>query len=323
MTAEAVPDVPTGDAPSRTIDDEELDLGGPLARGAIWFFVFSPLVAFIFAVPMAFTWHLITWHDVVILAFFFWLTRVGVGVGFHRCFTHKSFKPNRPLKMALAIAGSLGLEGSIIQWVADHRKHHKKSDREGDPHSPWRYGKRFRDVVKGAIYAHIGWVTWGGKKNRGKKTFYAPDLLKDRDMLFVDRNFKWFVVASVLLPGIIGGLWGWSMHDAYTALFWGTAVRIGLMHNITFSINSVCHTVGKRSFKSRDMSRNVWWLAIFSGGESWHNLHHSDPTCARHGVDKGQLDEHARIIRWCEQAGWATDVKWPNKERIEKKRLAA
>jgi stearoyl-CoA desaturase (delta-9 desaturase) len=112
----------------------------------------------------------------------------------------------------------------------------------------------------------------------------------------------------------------WSWQGALTAFFWGSIIRVGLLHHVTWSINSICHTFGERPFKSRDKSTNFWPLAVLSFGESWHNLHHADPTCARHGVDKGQLDPSARVIRWYEQLGWAYDVRWPNHQRLATKR---
>jgi len=150
---------------------------------------------------------------------------------------------------------------------------------------------------------------------------YAPDLLKDRDIVRMSRAFPWFVAASLLLPAVIGGLWSMSWEGAVTGFFWGSLVRVSLLHHVTWSINSICHAVGERPFKSRDKSGNVWWLAIPSMGESWHNLHHADPTCARHGVLRGQIDTSARVIWAFEKLGWVHTVRWPVKERLEQKRV--
>jgi stearoyl-CoA desaturase (Delta-9 desaturase) len=125
---------------------------------------------------------------------------------------------------------------------------------------------------------------------------------------------------SLGTPALLGGLITWSLWGAVTALFWAGLVRVAVLHHVTWSINSICHAVGKRPFKSRDRSGNVWWLAVLSCGESWHNLHHADPTSARHGVLRGQIDSSARIIRWCELLGWATDVRWPTADRISARR---
>ncbi|WP_432936642.1 acyl-CoA desaturase [Kribbella sp. CA-253562] len=291
--------------------------GGRLERGLIWVFIVVPTLALLPGIYVAWGgW--IGWRDVVLLVVFYVLTTTGIGVGYHRGFTHGSFKPKRGLKVALAVAGSMALEGPVIRWVADHRKHHKFSDRDGDPHSPWRYGTNAWAVTKGFVFAHVGWVLWG--KDRADPKHYAPDLLKDRDVAAISRQFRVWAAISLLAPAVIGGLWDRSWHGAATGFFWGTLVRIALMHHVTFSINSICHVTGGKPFASRDRAGNVWWLAILSQGESWHNLHHADPTCARHGVLKGQVDINARLIKWFERFGWAYDVRWPNRERLDKKR---
>jgi stearoyl-CoA desaturase (Delta-9 desaturase) len=222
------------------------------------------------------------------------------------------------VKIGLAIAGSLAIEGPVIRWVADHRKHHKYSDRDGDPHSPWRYGETVPALMKGMLYAHMGWMFDIEQTNQRQ---YAPDLLKDDDIRRISRAFPWLVMVSLLLPAAVGGLLTWSWQGALTAFFWGTLVRVGLLHHVTWSINSICHAIGERPFESRDKSGNVWWLAFISMGESWHNLHHADPTCARHGVLKGQIDSSARVIWALEKLGWIRDVRWPSPERTQAKRV--
>jgi stearoyl-CoA desaturase (Delta-9 desaturase) len=242
----------------------------------------------------------------------------GITAGFHRHFTHLSYKAKRPLRIALAAAGSLGIEGPVIRWVADHRRHHKYSDKEGDPHSPWRYGESIPALMKGLFYAHMGWLFDVEQTDQRQ---YAPDLIKDPDIRRISRAFPLFAIASLAIPPILGGLITWSWQGALTAFFWGSLVRIGLMHHVTWSINSICHAVGERTFRSRDKSGNVWWLAVLSMGESWHNLHHADPTCARHGVLKGQIDSTARLIWIFEKLGLAYAVRWPQTSRIEARRL--
>ncbi|MCW2880890.1 MAG: Stearoyl-CoA 9-desaturase [Sphaerisporangium sp.] len=280
-------------------------------------FVALPFLALIAAAPMAWG-HFLGWSDVAITAFFYVFTGLGVTVGFHRYFTHGSFKANRPLKIALAIAGSMSIEMGVIDWVATHRRHHKYSDKEGDPHSPWRFGNDWKALTKGLVFAHIGWMFSSERTNQER---FAKDLINDKDVYRVHQAFPWLVLASLTLPAVIGGLVTWSITGALTAFFWSSLVRIALLHHVTWSINSVCHVFGDEAFEVRDKSRNVWWLAIPSFGESWHNLHHCDPTSARHGALKGQLDPSARVIRWFEQAGWATDVRWPTPERLAAKRV--
>ncbi len=274
-----------------------------------------PFLAVAAAIPVAWGGWL-GWSDVAITAVMYWLTGHGVTVGFHRLFTHKSFKPNRAVKILLAVAGSMAIQGPVVRWVADHRKHHKFSDRDGDPHSPWRYGTDLRALTKGFAHAHLMWL-FDPEQTPQRK--YAPDLMKDRDIVRISRQFPFWVVVSLLVPAVAGGLLTWSWQGALTAFFWGSLVRVSLLHHVTWSINSICHTLGDRPFVSRDKSANVWWLAIPSMGESWHNLHHVDPTCARHGVMRGQLDTSARVIWLLEKAGWVHDVRWPVKERISAK----
>ncbi len=290
-----------------------------LERTMLALFIALPFVAVVAAVPVAWGGWL-GWHDVVIALVFYYVSGLGITVGFHRLFTHKSFKPNRAVKVALAIAGSLAIEGPVIRWVADHRKHHKFSDRDGDPHSPWRYGESVPALAKGFTYAHVGWLF---DVEQTPQRRYAPDLLKDPDLVRISKQFPAWVLVSLLAPAVIGGLWSMSWQGALTAFFWATLVRIALLHHVTWSINSICHTVGERPFKSRDRSGNVWWLAIPSFGESWHNLHHADPTCARHGVLPGQLDASARVIWAFEKLGWVSDVRWPVADRIAAKRATS
>jgi stearoyl-CoA desaturase (Delta-9 desaturase) len=302
-------------APKSDFEDEPASLAQQIITGV---FVGVPMLALIAAIPFAWGWGL-GWHDVVIAAFFYWLTGLGITVGYHRYFTHGSFKAKTPLRVALAVAGTMAMQGPVITWVSDHRKHHKYSDREGDPHSPWRYGDNTRALAKGLVFAHILWLF---DPNQTSQEKFSPDLLADKNIARVDKLFVPLVGVSLLGPALIGGLWGMSWHGAITAFFWASLVRITLLHHVTWSINSICHTFGNKDWESRDKSRNVSWLAIASFGESWHNLHHVDPTCARHGALKGQIDQSARVIRWFEQLGWAYDVRWPDEARLESKRPA-
>jgi stearoyl-CoA desaturase (delta-9 desaturase) len=273
-----------------------------------------PVVALVAAVMLTWGWG-ITLLDVVIATIAYFGTGLGVTVGFHRHFTHKSFKATRPMKVALAITGSLAFQGSIVSWVADHRRHHAFSDKEGDPHSPWLFGTGPLALVRGFWHAHMGWLFDRDKTNARR---FAPDLLADRDVAAVDRQFVLLTAVSLGVPALLGGLLSWSWWGALTAFLWGGLVRVGLLHHVTWSINSICHMAGRRPFGTRDRSANVWWLAVLSFGESWHNLHHADPTCARHGVQRGQVDISARVIHAFEKLGWATSVRWPTPRRLER-----
>ncbi len=291
----------------------------PIDRFLVGLFVLVPLLAVAAAIPVAWGWGL-GWHDVVIGLVFYVISGMGISMGFHRHFTHSSFKANKPLRVALGIAGSLAIEGPLLVWVADHRRHHKYSDKEGDPHSPWRFGNDWKALTKGFLWAHMGWMF---NPNRTSQRKFCPDLLADAPIRRVSKTFPLWVAISLLGPALIGGLWSMSIYGALTAFFWASLVRVALLHHVTWSINSVCHTFGNEDFEVRDKSRNVAWLAIPSFGESWHNLHHADPTCARHGALKGQIDISARCIWWAEKLGWVWDVRWPDEERLAPRQTGA
>jgi stearoyl-CoA desaturase (delta-9 desaturase) len=299
-------------APARSRREIEPEPRSTFERVLVGVFVAVPLLALIAAVPLAWGWGL-GWHDIVIAIAFYYISGLGISVGLHRYFTHGSFKAVRGFKIALALAGSLAIEGPVITWVADHRRHHKYSDKEGDPHSPWRFGDDWKALTKGLIFAHVGWLFDGDVTSEEK---FCPDWLADSDVSAISRWFPGLVAVSLLAPALIGGLWSMSWQGAVTAFFWATLVRIAFLHHITWSINSICHTFGKADFEVRDKSRNVSWLAILSFGESWHNLHHADPTCARHGVLKGQIDISARLIWLAEKLGLVYDVRWPDETRL-------
>ena len=218
-------------------------------------FVVVPLLGLLAAVPLAWGLGWLGWHDVVIALVFYVISGMGISMGFHRYFTHSSFKANRGLKIALAVAGTLAVEGPVLVWVADHRRHHKYSDKEGDPHSPWRFGTDWKALTKGLGYAHVGWLF---NPNRTSQAKFCPDLLADKDVSRDLRVVPARSPCSLLAPALIGGLWSMSVAGALTAFFWASLVRICLLHHVTWSINSVCHTFGNEDFEVRDKSRNVW-----------------------------------------------------------------
>jgi stearoyl-CoA desaturase (delta-9 desaturase) len=314
MTVAESPTRPAGGAPPILAGQRSL---GP--QISVYVFVVLPLVALVAAIPFAWGWGL-TWTDVAIALVFYVVSGLGITVGYHRYFTHGSFKAQRPLRVALALAGSLAMQGPVITWVADHRRHHAFSDKEGDPHSPWLFGTGPAALAKGFWHAHTGWLFDRDQTNRER---FTPDLLADADIRRVDRFFVLWSVLTLLVPAALGGLLTLSWWGALTAFFWAGLVRVGLLHHVTWSINSICHMIGEQPFAARDHSRNVWPLAVLSFGESWHNLHHADPTCARHGVQRGQVDISARVIWAFEKLGWAHSVRWPTTRRLEKLSRAA
>ncbi|MFC4999436.1 acyl-CoA desaturase [Dactylosporangium cerinum] len=295
-------------------------LEGTQSTGALvmlWVFVAAPFVALLAAVPVAWGWGLSV-LDTALLVGGYLVAIAGVTVGFHRHLTHGSFKAVRPLRIALAVAGSFAIEGAPTKWVADHRRHHAFTDRDGDPHSPWRYGTSVGALAKGLLYAHCGWLLNQEITNKAR---FAPDLVADRDIRIVDRLFAPLLALSLLAPAAIGGLVTGSWTGALTGFFWGGLVRMALLHHVTWSVNSICHVVGERPFASKDKATNFWPLALLSFGESWHNSHHADPTGARHGVLRGQLDPAARLIWLFERFGWVRDVRWPDPARLAAKRI--
>jgi len=275
-------------------------------------FAVVPLLAVAAAVPLAWGWGL-SWVDIGLAIGFYFFTCLGVTVGFHRYFTHGAFKANRALRIALAVSGSMAMQGPVVGWVADHRRHHAYADRDGDPHSPWRFGTSPAALAKGFWHAHMGWMFGRDKTNPRR---FAPDLLADRDITRVDALFPALTIATLLGPALLGGLITMSWWGALTAFFWAGLIRVALLHHVTWSVNSICHLIGDRPYAARDKSANFWPLAILSCGESWHNSHHADPTGARHGVRRGQIDISARLIWIFEKLGWVSQVRWPKPERL-------
>ena len=285
-------------------------------QSLVYIFLLGPMLALAAAIPFAWTTGLLGVTDIVLAVIFFFATGHGVTIGYHRMLTHGSFKANRPLKIGVTILASMAVQGNAIGWVADHRRHHAFSDKEGDPHSPWLFGTGPLAIMKGFWHSHMGWMFQRNNTTNVEK--YAPDLVRDKDIAWVSKYFWLWTILTFLLPAVLGGLITMSWMGALTAFFWAGLVRISILHHTTWATNSICHMIGERPFKARDKAANVWPLAIASFGESWHNLHHADPTSARHGVLKGQIDTTARLIWMFEKFGWATNVKWPSKERIER-----
>ena len=260
----------------------------------------------------------IPWLNLLLLTVFYVVIMHGVTVGFHRLFTHRSFEARRPLKVGLALLGSMSFQGSLIGWVADHRRHHRYADRPGDPHSPvYRGGERLTKW-RGLLHAHAGWVFSNPNTPRAE---FAPDMLADPDLVLIDRLFVPLCIATLALPFGIGYALTGTMAGAFGALLWAGVVRISVAHNFTWSINSICHRFGTRPFRTRDQSTNFGPLALFTGGEAWHNAHHAFPTLARHGVDRGQVDTSAVLIRLFERVGWASNVRWPNALQLDARRI--
>ena len=245
--------------------------------------------------------------DLVVFAIMYLLTGLGVTVGLHRLFTHRLFKTSPAVRFVFAVLGSAAIEGPVISWVSDHRKHHAFSDREGDPHSPHvDHGTGLRGILRGLAHAHVGWLFI--HTARGHRERYAPDLIADPVVSFVDKTFFVWAIGGLAASFGLGYAIGGSVGAGVTGLLWGGAVRMLVLHHVTYSINSLCHFFGRRSYDTGDHSRNLAWLAPLSLGESWHNNHHAFPTSAFHGFGLRQLDISALVIRSMERLGLCWDV---------------
>jgi stearoyl-CoA desaturase (Delta-9 desaturase) len=261
-------------------------------------------------------------RDVAIFVLMYVPTGLGVTVGFHRLLTHRSFKTSRWLRAVLAVLGTMSVEGPVISWVADHRKHHAYSDRPGDPHSPHvDCADGWRGALRGLLHAHVGWLFNHGQ--RGAHERFASDLLADPVVSFVNRTFVLWSLVGLAMPFGLGALIGGSVDAGLEGMLWGGAVRIFAIHHVTYSINSLCHFFGRRRFRTDDQSRNLFWLAPFSFGEAWHNNHHAFPTSAIHGLGRGEIDLSGMLIAALERAGLAWDVRRISPSRQAQKALAS
>ncbi len=252
--------------------------------------------------------------DLAIAAVMYLLTAVGITVGFHRLLTHRSFQTSKPMEYLFAVLGSMAVQGPVISWVADHRKHHAHTDKDGDPHSPHvGHDGGVRGVLAGLWHAHTGWLM--STQGRADWKRYAPDLYEDRGMRMISRQFVPLILAGLALPALAGYLVSGTLAGAATGLLWGGLVRIFFVHHVTWSVNSVCHFLGSRRFETDDHSTNVFWLALPSLGESWHHNHHAFPRSAAHGLKRWELDPSALIIATMERVGLARNVVRISSER--------
>ena len=290
-----------------------------LERSANLIGVTLPFAAF--AVAVVLLWNRAVGPlDLVLLAVLYVVIALGVTVGYHRLLTHAAFGSPPAVRYALAVLGSMAVQGPVIDWVADHRKHHAHTDEEGDPHSPHGHGSGFAGMVRGLLYAHMGWLL--DTQGQARKRKYAPDLLEDPGMRAIYRLFVPLALLGLLVPFALGWAIGGDLRDGLTGLLWGGLVRVFLLHHVTWSINSVCHFFGRRRFETDDHSTNVAWLALPSLGEAWHHNHHAFPRSSRHGLRRLELDPSAMVITAMERLGLARNVIRISPER-QQARLAA
>src|SRR5919199_510912 len=264
---------------------------------------------------------LLHWHDLIVFALLYTASGLGVTVGYHRLFTHRSFKTSPVMRAVFAVLGSTAIEGPVISWVADHRKHHAFSDQPGDPHSPHvDHGVGWRGALRGLGHAHMGWLFI--HTQRGNRSRYAPDLLADPVVSFVDRTFVLWALGGNVAAFGLGWLIGGDLTSGLTGLLWGGAVRLLVLHHATFSINSLCHFFGRRRFATGGESRHLARPLLVTFGEAWHNNHHAFPTSARHGLRPREIDVSAGVIWLLEKCGLAWDVVRISPERMARKAIA-
>jgi stearoyl-CoA desaturase (Delta-9 desaturase) len=316
-TARAVPAVPQPD--SELVRPVTMPVVDRVASAAV-----TAIPPIMVGIGMWLGWggHLFGLGYFLILAFMYVAVGTGITVGFHRLLTHRSFKCSRLLRAGFAALGSAAAEGPVIDWVATHRKHHQFSDEHGDPHSP-HVGREhgWRGALRGLVYAHLGWVFKDMEVADERR--YAPDLLADPLIKFVDRTFVVWVIVGLAVPFGLGVAVTGTVTGGLIGLLWGGAARIFFVHHATFSINSVCHFFGRQDYDTGDESKNVAWLAIPTWGEAWHNNHHAFPTSYRHGLRRWQIDPAAGVIRLLEMVGLAWGVVRVDPVRRERKALAA
>jgi stearoyl-CoA desaturase (delta-9 desaturase) len=280
--------------------------------------VILPFVGFVAAIVLL--WNdVVSTTDLVILAAMYLPTAFGITIGYHRLFTHRAFEAKPWVRHTFAVLGSMAVQGSVIDWVADHRKHHAFTDTEGDPHSPHGHGEGLGGALSGLWYAHMGWLV--DTQGQATKRRFAPELLEDPVMRRINYAFLPLVGLSLLIPAILGFLLTGTLAGALTGLLWGGLVRIFIVHHVTWSINSVCHFFGRRRFEVDDESTNVFWLAIPSLGESWHHNHHAFPRAAQQGMRWWEIDISAAVITLLEKLGLAWNVVRISPER-QQQRLA-
>lgn len=280
-----------------------------LLRIATLLAVILPFVGLVAAAVSLWGWGF-SWGELALLLGMYLATAIGITVGYHRLFTHRSFETNRVVKFILGVLGSMAVQGPLLKWVADHRKHHQHSDHDEDPHSPHLHGKGFWGLICGFWHAHMGWFL---ASETGTLARYVKDLKQSRLLRMVSALFPVWVLCGLLIPTALGFffLGGWK--GALLGLIWGGLVRIFFVHHVTWSVNSICHLWGQQPYRTGDESKNNVVFGVLALGEGWHNNHHAFPTAASHGFRWWQIDVSywvIRVLSWCRLA-W--NIKRPEK----------
>ena len=306
---------PEGEIPPRDAASERVPIGVQIATILT---IVIPFLALIAAPFFLWGWGF-SWADFGLLVGMYVLTVVGITVGFHRLFTHRSFETSMPVKVVVGILGSMAVQGPLLKWVAVHRRHHQHADTAEDPHSPHHHGAGIWGLVRGAWHAQIGWFFETDPEDLSR---YVHDLSKSRALRVVSALFPLWVLLGLVLPAVLGGVISLTWAGVWTGLIWGGLVRIFSVHHVTWSINSACHLWGQRPYRSEDQSRDNIVFGVLAMGEGWHHTHHTFPTSARHGLRWWQIDMSYWIIRTLSWLGLAWEVRVPTKEAQERERVA-
>ena len=281
--------------------------------------IIVPLGGVIAAPLFVFGWGF-HWTDLGLLLAMYLLTVLGITVGFHRLFVHRSFETYTWLKFFWVVLGSMAVQGPLLRWVARHRSHHQHADTIDDPHSPRYGGGGVRGLLKGFWHAHIGWLFAPDPPGLDR---YTKDLKASRLLRVASSLFPLWVALGLVIPALLGGLITQSWQGVWTGFIWGGLVRIFLVHHVTWSVNSACHLWGSQPYASNDDSRNNFLFGVLALGEGWHNTHHAFPTSARHGLRWWQIDASYWVIRSMEFLGLAWNLKLPTLEAQAKGRRTA
>lgn len=306
---------PVAEIPPREAGSERVALSVQIATIIT---IVVPLLGLVAAPFFLWGWGF-SWLDFALLVGMYVLTAVGITVGFHRLFTHRSFETSMPVKFILAVLGSMALQGPLLKWVAMHRRHHQHADTPLDPHSPHHHGQGIGALLRGAWHAHIGWFFRPEPEDLLR---YVPDLAKSRPLRLASTLFPLWVVLGLVIPAVLGGIITQTWAGVWTGLIWGGLVRIFLVHHVTWSVNSACHLWGLQPYRSDDQSRDNVVFGVLALGEGWHHTHHTFPTSARHGLRWWQIDVSYWIIRALAWLGLAWDVRVPSKQAQEQQRVA-
>jgi len=287
-----------------------------LARCLTLVVIILPLAGVIAAPFLLWGWGF-SWVDLGLMVGLYVLTGLGITVGYHRLFTHLSFETKPVVKFILAVFGSMAVQGSLMEWVATHRRHHQHSDTSDDPHSPHCHGRGVRAMLVGVWHSHMGWFF---KRDSRNLMNYVQDLRKSKMMRVASALFPLWIVLTLLIPALLGGLLTLSWKGALSGFIWGGLVRIFLLHHVTWSVNSACHLWGRRFYRSHDMSRDNLVFGVLALGEGWHNSHHAFPSSARHGLRWWQVDLSYWFIRTLALLGLAWNLRIPSPAALAQKR---